>query len=222
MRLCAEINQNYIFAKAMPKEHYIIGISGGSGSGKTSFLNMLKSHFSEEQVCFISLDNYYLPREEQYTDPNGIQNFDLPQSIRSVELLSDIQNLKNDEVISRKEYVFNNEKAQSKTITIKPAPVMIIEGLFIYHYPELRSLFDLKLFVHAKDNLKLIRRIKRDRVERNYPLEDVIYRYEHHVMPAFEKYIEAYREDSDIIINNNKSFENSLEVIRAFIHSKLA
>lgn len=99
---------------------------------------------------------------------------------------------------------------------------MIIEGLFIYHYPELRSLFDLKLFVHAKDNLKLIRRIKRDRVERNYPLEDVIYRYEHHVMPAFEKYIEAYREDSDIIINNNKSFENSLEVIRAFIHSKLA
>jgi len=222
MRLCAEINQNYIFAKVMPKEHYIIGISGGSGSGKTSFLNMLKSHFSEEQVCFISLDNYYLPREEQYTDPNGIQNFDLPQSIRSVELLSDIQNLKNDEAISRKEYVFNNEKAQSKTITIKPAPVMIIEGLFIYHYPELRSLFDLKLFVHAKDNLKLIRRIKRDRVERNYPLEDVIYRYEHHVMPAFEKYIEAYREDSDIIINNNKSFENSLEVIRAFIQSKLA
>ncbi|MGA0233474.1 MAG: uridine kinase family protein, partial [Saprospiraceae bacterium] len=145
-----------------------------------------------------------------------------PQSIRSVELLSDIQNLKNDEAISRKEYVFNNEKAQSKTITIKPAPVMIIEGLFIYHYPELRSLFDLKLFVHAKDNLKLIRRIKRDRVERNYPLEDVIYRYEHHVMPAFEKYIEAYREDSDIIINNNKSFENSLEVIRAFIQSKLA
>lgn len=204
----------------MIQEHYIIGISGGSGSGKTTFVRKLKSLFSEEQVCFISLDNYYLPREEQYTDPNGIRNFDLPQSIESERLLGDIDKLKKGDIISKKEYVFNNEQAIAEEIKISPAPVIIIEGLFIYHYPSIKDLFDLKLYIYAKDNLKLIRRIKRDRTERNYPLEDVIYRYEHHVMPSYEKYIKAYKDDADIIINNNKDLEKGLEVIAAFIRAK--
>ena len=205
----------------MSSEHYIIGISGGSGSGKTTFIRHLKESFTEEEVCFISLDNYYLPREEQYTDPQGVQNFDLPQSIKSDELLNDIQKIKQGEDICKKEYVFNNELAVAKEIKIKPAKLIIIEGLFIYHYESLKDIFDLKLYIHAKENLKLIRRIKRDRTERNYPVEDVMYRYEHHVMPAYEKYIKAYKEDADIIINNNKDLLNGLEVVKAFIRSKI-
>ena len=206
----------------MSSEHYIIGISGGSGSGKTTFIRKLKECFNESEVCFISLDNYYLPREEQHTDSQGVQNFDLPQSIKSDELLRDIQCIKNGEEVCKKEYVFNNELAIAKEIKILPAKIIIIEGLFIYHYTELKDLFDLRLYIHAKENLKLIRRIKRDRSERNYPVEDVIYRYEHHVMPAYEKYIKAYKEDVDIIINNNKDLENGFEVIKAFIRSKIS
>ncbi|RMF29570.1 MAG: uridine kinase, partial [Bacteroidetes bacterium] len=86
----------------------------------------------------------------------------------------------------------------------------------------LRPLFNLKIFLHARESLKVIRRIRRDRVERNYPLEDVLYRYEHHVLPTFEKYIEPYMEQADLIINNNKDFSEGLEVVKGFLSSKLA
>jgi len=200
---------------------YIIGISGGSGSGKTTFLNHLKSHFENDSVSFISLDNYYQPREKQKIDDQGIRNFDLPESIISEDLVKDILTLRSGQSIERLEYVFNNAEAEPTKIITKPAKVYIVEGLFIYHYPELKKLFDLKLFIHAKDCIKLIRRIKRDKVERNYPLEDVIYRYEHHVLPSYESYIEKYKEDVDLIINNNQSFDQALELIKTFIKAKL-
>lgn len=200
---------------------FIIGISGGSGSGKTSFVKALQEKFQDKSVCFISLDNYYLPREEQHTDEEGIKNFDLPESINAKELRSDIEELLNGNTVEKTEYVFNNEKATANTVFLYPADIYIIEGLFIYHYAELRDLFDLRLYIHAKDNLKLIRRIKRDKIERNYPVEDVIYRYEHHVMPSYEKFIEAYKEEADLIINNNSSFNTSLEVITAYINKRL-
>ena len=80
---------------------------------------------------------------------------------------------------------------------------------------------DLKVFLHAKENLKVIRRIKRDRVERNYPLDDVLYRYENHVLPTFEKYILPYKEDADLVINNNTAFAGGLAVLEGFIKSRL-
>ncbi len=205
----------------MQDTYYIIGIAGGSGSGKSTFVQNLKQKFTSEEVCIVSLDNYYIPRDEQVTDENGYKNFDLPGSIDSKALLDDLNKLKRGIEIEQIEYVFNNEKAVATTITIKPAPVIIIEGLFIYHYEDLRSIFDLKLFIHAKENLKLIRRIKRDQKCRNYPLEDVIYRYENHVIPSFEKYIEIYKEECDLIVNNNKSFDKGLEVVELFIEGFL-
>jgi uridine kinase len=83
-------------------------------------------------------------------------------------------------------------------------------------------LLDLKVFLHAKENLKVIRRIKRDQVERNYPIEDVLYRYEKHVMPTFERYIEPYMDIADIVVNNNEDFSVGLEVVKGFIRNKLA
>lgn len=206
---------------SMEDTYYIIGIAGGSGSGKSTFVKKIKEKFSSDEVCIVTLDNYYIEREAQVTDENGYKNFDLPGSIDSERLIKDLSKLKNGESIEQIEYVFNNEKAIASTIYIKPAPIIIIEGLFIYHYDVLREIIDLKLFIHAKENLKLIRRIKRDQKCRNYPLEDVIYRYENHVLPSFEKYIKIYQEDCDIIINNNKSFENGLKVIQFFIQTFL-
>ena len=99
---------------------------------------------------------------------------------------------------------------------------LTFEGLFVFHYKKIRKQLDLKVFVHAKENLKVIRRIQRDRVERNYPLDDVLYRYQNHVLPAFEKYIEPYKRNADLIINNNKSFEKGLQVFQHFLKAKLA
>jgi len=205
----------------MQDKYYIIGIAGGSGSGKSTFVNNLKKKFTSDEVCIVTLDNYYIPRDEQVTDENGYKNFDLPGSIDSKSLLADLNKLKKGQEIEQLEYVFNNEKAVASKIIIKPAPIIIIEGLFIYHYEALREIFDLKLFIHAKENLKLIRRIKRDQKCRNYPLEDVIYRYENHVIPSFEKYIHVYKEECDIIVNNNKSFDRGLHVVELFIQGFL-
>jgi len=107
-------------------------------------------------------------------------------------------------------------------LTFKPAPIILVEGLFVFHYKKMNELLDLKVFINAKENLKVIRRIKRDRVERNYPLSDVLYRYENHVLPAFEKYIAPYREDADLIINNNESCEAAIDVMLGFLKDKLA
>ena len=200
---------------------YIIGITGGSGSGKTSLLKELTNSFSSTDICVISQDDYYKPKDEQVKDQLGIENFDLPRSINSTELVTDIIKLIAGEIVEREEYTFNNVDAKPKTLVFKPAPIIIVEGLFVFHFQEIRKLLDLKVFMHAKENLKVIRRIKRDRLERNYPLDDVLYRYEKHVMPTFEQYIAPYIDKADIIINNNTNFVPALDVLKSFLRQKL-
>ena len=196
---------------------FIIGITGGSGSGKTTFIHTLREAFSEEQLCVISQDDYYRPREEQKTDKQGITNFDLPRSIDKQAFIRDIGRLVNNEIVERTEYTFNNEKATPSLKIFRPTPIIIVEGLFVFHFKKIRKMLDLKIYLHAKENLKVIRRIKRDRVERNYPLEDVLYRYENHVLPAFEKYIKPYQDQADLIINNNKQLHMGLRVVQGFL-----
>lgn len=200
---------------------FIIGLTGGSGSGKTTFINSIRDEFASDEVCIVSQDDYYLKRELQKKDDLGIENFDRPKSINKREFIADVKRLIKGDVITREEYTFNNKEATPKILTFEPAPVIIVEGIFVFHYKKMRELFDLKIFLHAKENLKVIRRIKRDRVERNYPLEDVLYRYENHVMPTFEKYILPYLDTADLVINNNERFDMGLEVVRGFLHSKI-
>lgn len=198
---------------------FVIGITGGSGSGKTTFIRRLKHCFSETDVCIVSQDDYYRPRHEQLMDERGVRNFDLPESIDQIAFAGDLQRLIDGETVIRQEYVFNNENARPRQMTFHPAPVIIVEGIFVFHFKPIRSLLNLKVFLHAKENLKVIRRIKRDQIERNYPIEDVLYRYEHHVLPTFEKYIQPYMDEADIIINNNANFERALDVVSGFISS---
>ncbi|MEM9836232.1 MAG: P-loop NTPase fold protein [Bacteroidota bacterium] len=199
----------------------VIGITGGSGSGKTTFINQLREGFTEEEICLLSMDNYYRPREEQKIDALGVYNFDLPRAILKDEFVADLKKLIKGKTVTRREYVFNNELATPSLLTFKSAPVILTEGLFVFHYKKVRKLLDARIFLHAKDNLKVVRRIKRDRVERNYPLEDVLYRYEHHVMPAYEKYVAPYREEADLIVNNNSDFNMGLKMVRGFLQQYL-
>lgn len=202
------------------KMPFIVGVTGGSGSGKTSFIREMRKRFDTEDLCIISQDDYYLPRDQQLTDHQGYKNFDLPTSIDSKAFSEDIARLKTGKTISRREYTYNNEKAQARLLTFKPAPVIIVEGLFIFYFEEIRNQMDLKVYIHADDVRKLKRRILRDRVERNYPLEDVLYRYEAHVLPSYRSFIEPFREQADIIINNNDRFDLGLEALEAFVIKK--
>lgn len=174
-----------------------------------------------ESLCVISQDDYYRPIEEQKKDRNGVVNFDRPKSIDKKAFTRDVRRLVAGEVVSRPEYTFNNRDATPKTLTFQPAPIIIVEGLFVFHYKGVNEMLDLRVFLQAKENLKVIRRIKRDRVERNYPLEDVLYRYEKHVLPTFERYIKPYIDEADIVINNNTSFDRGIEVLIGYLQMLL-
>ncbi len=200
---------------------YIVGITGGSASGKTSFLKSLIDSFDEEEICLISQDNYYKPRDQQPLDENGVENFDTPFSINFNRYAEDINKLRKGETVYLQEYTYNNPKIKPKTLEFRSAPIIVVEGIFVFYFPEISKLLDLKLFIDAKEHIKLKRRIIRDQVERGYDLDDVLYRYEMHVAPTYEKYIEPFKQDADLIIPNNVSYEKSLDIIVTFLKGKI-
>jgi len=200
---------------------FIVGITGGSGSGKTFFLNSLLQAFTPEEVCLISQDNYYRPIEQQHLDANGVQNFDLPEAIDHQLFAYHILSLREGRTIQQKEYTFNKKDQIPQLLTFSPAPIIVVEGLFVLYYPEVAQLLDLKLFIDAKEHIKLKRRIFRDNTERGYDLTDVLYRLEHHIVPSYEKYIAPLKQEADIIIPNNTHFKTALDMVMLFLKSKV-
>jgi uridine kinase len=202
-------------------KHYVVGIAGGSASGKTSFLKKLEENLPKDSVSIISQDNYYKPQEQQQRDENGEVNYDLPTSIDKDAFFKDIKTLLSGKEISFHEYTFNNPERDPKLHTIRPAPILIVEGLFVFHYPEVRHLLDLRVYLDVREDIKLKRRIIRDRDERGYPEAVVRYQWEHHVLPSFKKFLKPYRDDSHIIITNNITFDKGLGVLTDHMHYKL-
>src|SRR5690606_35396788 len=196
----------------MATVHFTIGITGGSGSGKTRFVTELASRFTNGELCVISQDHYYKPLEHQEADAQGIENFDLPTAIDHEQFINDIRQIKQGHSVTRKEYVFNNPAAVPKDIVLRPAPVLVVEGLFIQYFKEIDRELDLTLFIDARDHLKLARRILRDSEERGYGLNDVLYRFQHHVMPVYQSAIEPLRDTADLVIPNNRSEEHTSEL----------
>jgi uridine kinase len=205
----------------MKQKIYTVGITGGSGSGKTYFIKNLASRFMADEICFISQDHYYKSRDLQVTDNEGIKNFDLPSAIERERFHADIQTLKRGEPIKIKEYTFNNPEATPQLLEFKPAPILIIEGLFVQYFEEIANELDLKIFIEAKDYIKLSRRIKRDNDERGYDFHDVLYRFQHHVMPIYETLIKPLKHHTDLIIPNNQNFEKALDLLTLALKTKL-
>jgi uridine kinase len=203
------------------KKPFTIGITGGSGSGKTYFLKNLSAQFKPEDICLLSQDHYYRPREQQKVDNRGVQNFDLPEAIERERLAADILKIKQGEILKIKEYTFNNPNVQPEILEFKPAPILVIEGLFVQYFPEVEKELDLKIFIEAKDHVKLSRRIRRDNDERGYDLNDVLYRYENHVMPIYESLIEPLKHKADIVIPNNSQCSRGLDVLTVYLKTKL-
>ena len=136
----------------MNNRPFIIGISGGSGSGKTFFLNCFLDHFQPDEVCLVSQDDYYFPVDCNMTaEENKLYNFDRPSAIDQELFLKDILKLINGEVVYKKEYTFNNPALKPKMLAINPAPVIIIEGLFILHFSPIAELLNLRIFIDAEE-----------------------------------------------------------------------
>lgn len=200
---------------------YIVGICGGSGSGKTSFIRDLADSFTPGLVSIISQDNYYFPIERQSVDQNGQVNFDLPTAIDRENLQQDLETLANGGSIFRTEYTFNNDAREPKLVEVCSASVVIIEGLFILHFEEIRRRMDLKVFMDVPEALMLQRRLARDVKERGYSEESVRYQWEHHVMPAFNQHLKPYRSDCHLIVENTRHYKEGLHTVREHIERNI-
>jgi len=201
---------------------YFVGISGGSASGKTLFLNQLTQQMGLDKLTVVSQDNYYFPRDQQPLDAQGVQNFDTPASIDFESFAHDLNLLRQGQAVEKLEYTFNNPNKTPRMLCFEPAPIIAVEGLFVFYNQTVFNLFDLKIFVQSQEHIKLKRRIFRDNQERGYDLDDVLYRYENHVYPAYEKYIAPFRHQCDVIIpNNNTHFDNALAMVTTYLKAKI-
>lgn len=203
------------------KQPFLVGITGGSGSGKSYFLKRLMSYFSPDEICLVAQDNYYRPRNLQPVDEKGVVNFDLPESIDAAMLHRDLLELRAGREVRILEYTFNNPDIPPRTLEFKPAPVLLVEGILVLHYPEIRALFDLTLFIEARESVKLRRRIMRDEVERGYDLQDVLYRYDKHVSPIYERYIAPLRHEVDLVVPNNDRIDTALDIIAGWLKTRI-
>ena len=195
------------------KTPFIIGICGGSGAGKTTLLRRLSDIFGEVRPSIFSMDNYYFPKSMQQLDNNGIVNFDLPTAIDEERLTADLKSLMQGKAIEVKEYFFNSPPDKNVLITIQPSAVIIVEGLFLFHYKEVFKSLDYSIFVDVDHATQLDRRIYRDQETRGYSREDILYQWENHVLPCYANFIEPYKNTSDFIFRNDQHADEDFKIL---------
>lgn len=189
----------------------IIGICGGSGSGKTTLLKRISYELKHLHPSIFSMDNYYLPIEKQKLDKNGHYNFDLPTALDREKLHSDLVKLKNNETIEVKEYHFNAPPDKNTLVTIHPSEVIIVEGLFLFYYKEIRKMIDYTIFMEVDQNTQLDRRLYRDQETRGYTRDEIIYQWEMHVTPCYKKYLMPYESQADFRFHNDSRADDDFE-----------
>lgn len=199
----------------------IIGIAGGTGCGKTTVVNQILKELPEGVVGVISQDSYYTDTSHLTYEERIKINFDHPRSIDFKLLVSHLKELKKNNPIHQPVYSFVKHNRTGDTILTHPRKVMIVEGILILTNPELRDMFDIKIFVHADSDERLIRRLKRDIAERGRSLKEILYRYQNTLKPMHEQFIEPTKEFADIIIPNNKYNTVAVDIVRTIINEKL-
>jgi uridine kinase len=200
----------------------IIGIAGGTGSGKTTVVHQIMNELPDTEVGIISQDSYYKKTENLSYDERSQINFDHPRAIDFELLVQHLKALKAGEVINQPMYSFVTHNRTDDTVTTHPRKVMIVEGILILTNPELRDMFDVKIYVHADSDERLIRRLKRDIAERGRDMEEVLNRYQHTLKPMHQQFIEPTKAFADIIIPNDKFNTVAIDVVRAVINQRIS
>jgi uridine kinase len=199
----------------------IIGIAGGTGSGKTTVVQQIIEELPENEVCVISQDSYYKDTSHLLYDERVKINFDHPQAIDFHLLVQHLKELRKGNSFEQPVYSFVEHNRTGDTITTFPKKVIIVEGILILTNPEIREMFDIKVYVHADSDERLIRRLKRDIAERGRDLEEVLNRYQTTLKPMHQQFIEPTKEFADIIIPTNRYNTVAVNLIRTIIHQKL-
>lgn len=199
----------------------IIGIAGGTGSGKTTVVHQIMNELPETEVGIISQDSYYKANDHLSMDERALINFDHPRAIDFGLLCTHLQDLKAGKSINQPVYSFVHHNRTDDYILTHPRKVMIVEGILILTNPELRNLFDIKIYVHADSDERLIRRLKRDIADRGRDMNEVLNRYQTTLKPMHEQFIEPTKAYADIIIPNDKYNTVAIDIVRTVINKKI-
>jgi uridine kinase len=199
----------------------IIGIAGGTGSGKTTVVNQILNELPADEVTVISQDSYYSENSNlSYKERTKI-NFDHPKAIDFDLLVSHLKALKKGEIVEQPVYSFVTHNRTSDTLLTHPRKVIIVEGILIFNNKELRDLFDIKIFVHADADERLIRRTRRDITERGRDINEVLTRYQETLKPMHQQFIEPTKNFADIIIPNDRYNTVAVDIVRTVINERL-
>ena len=185
---------------------YIIGIAGGSGSGKSTFAKRLKNAFPD-QVALISCDNYYLPHDELPLEQRAHLNYDAPEALEFDLMVRHLEALKNGQSALCPVYDFTRHTRTDAVTEILPRPIILIDGILIFHDPDLRACMDLKIYVETDADERILRRARRDMRDRGRDLDSVIQQYLTTVKPMHNTYVEPTKVYADIILNGGKNHQ---------------
>ncbi|MEQ6123406.1 uridine kinase [Pseudotenacibaculum sp. MALMAid0570] len=199
----------------------IIGIAGGTGSGKTTVVNQIINELPADEVCVISQDSYYKATDDLSYEERTKINFDHPRAIDFELLIEHITDLKAGKIIEQPIYSFVTHNRTKDTVKTHPRKVVIIEGILIFNSEKLRSLFDIKIFVHADADERLIRRVRRDISERGRDIDEVLNRYQDTLKPMHQQFIEPTKNYADLIIPNDRYNTVAVEIVRTVISERL-
>ena len=199
----------------------VIGIAGGSGSGKTTVAQEILQRVGPDRIAYIQHDSYYKDLTGLPPTHRAEVNFDHPNSLETDLLISHIEQLKAGYSIDVPVYDYSRDSRTDKTFRVNPRGVVIVEGILIFVDPDLRSLFDVKLFVDTDSDVRLIRRLQRDITERGRTVESVIKRYQATVRPMHLEFVEPSKRYADVIIPEGGFNTAALDMVVARIESLL-
>ena len=198
----------------------VIGIAGGTASGKTTIVNKLKDFFGDD-VELISHDSYYKAHDDIPYEERAKLNYDHPSSFDTDRMIDDIKALKRGETVYIPVYDFSIHNRTDKTVKVEPKRVIMIEGILIFENKELRDLMDIKIFVDTDADERLMRRIIRDMKYRGRTIESIITQYQTTVKPMHEEFVEPSKKYADIIIPRGGENKAAMEILKGHLNIML-
>ena len=200
----------------------IIGISGGTGSGKTTVANRILESVSADEVVFIQQDLYYRDLKDMPLDYRNAANFDHPDAVDNELLINHLKKLNAGEPVELPIYDFRTHSRLPATTRIEPKPIVIVEGILIFAEPRLLEQMDIKVFVDTPDDIRFIRRLRRDLAERGRTVDSVIEQYIGTVRPMHMQFVEPSKRFADVIIPEGGHNVVSIDLISGKIRERLA
>ncbi|MBR4058789.1 MAG: uridine kinase [Lachnospiraceae bacterium] len=202
------------------KDILIVGIAGGSASGKTTVVNRIKEFFGDG-ITVIGHDNYYKAHDDMTYEERTHLNYDHPNAFDTERMIEDVKKIKAGEIVDIPVYDYGAHNRSHKTQTIMPQRVVVLEGILLLYDAQLRDLMDVKIFVDAPADERLVRRIKRDMAERERSLHSVLSQYQDTVRPMHEQFVEPTKAYADVIIPRGGENHVGIGILRSFLEQKL-